>query len=62
MARSGKDLIKFLEKYGWTLERIRGSHHIMIKEGKTITVPVHGNKTLGKGLEMKIIKQCGIKK
>ena len=42
--------------------RTRGSHHIMAKGKKTIPVPVHGNKSLGKGLESKILKEAGIKK
>ncbi|HED38041.1 MAG TPA: type II toxin-antitoxin system HicA family toxin, partial [Ignavibacteria bacterium] len=28
----GGDLIKLLEKEGWVLDRISGSHHIMVKD------------------------------
>jgi predicted RNA binding protein YcfA (HicA-like mRNA interferase family) len=59
---SGKELIKLLIVEGWHLDRIKGSHHIMIKDAKTIVVPVHGNRSLGKGLEQKILKQAGVKK
>jgi len=41
---TGKELLKLLERDGWHLERISGSHHIMIKGHKTLSVPVHGNK------------------
>jgi predicted RNA binding protein YcfA (HicA-like mRNA interferase family) len=59
---SGKRLVKLLKQEGWYLIRINGSHHIMGKGNKTITVPVHGNQSLGKGLEQKILKEAGLKK
>ncbi len=62
MPLSGKDIVKQLKKQGWALDRINGSHHIMVKGSKTVTVPVHGNRSLGKGLEAKILKQTGLKK
>ena len=47
---------------GWVLDRISGSHHIMIKSGKrSIPVPVHGKKDIPVGLSKKILKQAGIK-
>ena len=58
----GKELVKLFERDGWRVERISGSHHIMIKGSKTISVPVHGKKDLGKGLVNAILKQAGIKK
>ena len=62
MPLSGKQIIKLLFKEGWQLDRVNGSHHILIKGSKSVTVPVHGNKSLGKGLESKILKQTGLKK
>ena len=59
---TGKELLKLLERDGWTLDRINGSHHIMIKGSKTLSVPVHGNKELGKGLLNKLMKVGGLKK
>lgn len=59
---TGREVIKLLEKNGWLLDRIRGSHHIMIKEDKTLSVPVHGSKDLGKGLLNKLLKEGGVKK
>ena len=35
----------FLEQYGWTLDRISGSHHIFVKEGQAnVSVPVRRNR------------------
>ena len=62
MPLSGKDLIRLLKQEGWELVRINGSHHILAKGDKTVVVPVHGNQSLGKGLESKILKQAGVKK
>lgn len=43
MTMSGKEMVKLLLANGWTIDRINGSHHIMVKGSKTITDPVHGN-------------------
>lgn len=59
---TGRELIKLLEENGWVLDRVRGSHHIMIKDDKTLSVPVHGSKDLGKGLLNRLLKDGEIKK
>jgi predicted RNA binding protein YcfA (HicA-like mRNA interferase family) len=48
---SGKKLCKILEKKGWSLDRITGSHHIYKKLGsnKILSIPVHQNKDLKVG-------------
>jgi len=56
----GKDLVKLLKKNGWTLDRINGSHHMMVKDGETVSVPCH-NKDLGKGLLNDLLKDAGLK-
>jgi predicted RNA binding protein YcfA (HicA-like mRNA interferase family) len=58
---TGKQMIKLLRKHGWEVDRISGSHHIMIKGRKTLSVPVHGNKDLKKGLQQALLKEGGIK-
>lgn len=49
---SGKEFAKILERNGWELARINGSHHIYFKKGKVerISIPVHGNDDLKIGL------------
>lgn len=42
---SGKELVRFLEARGFTLVRIRGSHHYLQRDERRTTVPVHGNQT-----------------
>ncbi len=58
---TGREFIKLLKAKGWEQDRIAGSHHIMIKGRKTLSVPVHGNKDLGKGLLQALLKQGGLK-
>jgi predicted RNA binding protein YcfA (HicA-like mRNA interferase family) len=44
---SGKDLVKVLEKNGFTVVRIKGSHHrLKHTDGRVTTVPVHKNEDL----------------
>lgn len=58
----GKELVKIPKKNGWQVDRISGSHRVMVKGNKTISVPVHGKKKLGKGITHAILKQAGIRK
>jgi predicted RNA binding protein YcfA (HicA-like mRNA interferase family) len=58
---TGRGLIKLLKQNGWSVDRIEGSHHILIKGNKTLSVPVHGKKDLGKGLLHALMKQGGLK-
>ena len=55
------DLIRELRKYSWTLDRIRGSHHIFRHADRPghVVVP-HPKKDLGKGLVSAIRKQAGL--
>jgi predicted RNA binding protein YcfA (HicA-like mRNA interferase family) len=58
---TGKELIRRLKKEGWELDRVNGSHHIMIKRGKTLSVPVHSNKDLPSGLLIRLMKDGGLR-
>ncbi|MBV6493795.1 MAG: hypothetical protein LDLANPLL_01818 [Turneriella sp.] len=58
---SGKELLKKLKNDGWSLDRIKGAHHIMVKGGLTVVVPVHGNSDIPKGTLNAILKQSGLK-
>ena len=45
---SGKKLCKIVERKGWILKKVTGSHHIYEKlgENKIISIPVHRNQDL----------------
>lgn len=55
-----KELVRLLQNNGWSLDRIHGSHYILVKGNKTLSVPVHG-RDMKKGLETAILKQAGLK-
>jgi predicted RNA binding protein YcfA (HicA-like mRNA interferase family) len=60
---SGKELIRLLEKEGWICKRIKGSHHVMYKEGLVpVIVPVHSNRDIASGTLNSILKKSGLKK
>ncbi|MBD2678807.1 MULTISPECIES: type II toxin-antitoxin system HicA family toxin [Nostoc] len=57
---SGKALCKIVERYGWNLKRITGSHHIYAKEGVILSIPVHGNRDLPIGTLKGLLKDAGL--
>jgi len=57
---NGKQVIKKLEEAGWSLNRISGSHHIMVHEGRSVSVPVYGGRDLKPGLISGLQKHTGV--
>lgn len=59
---SGKDLGRAIERRGWVLARINGSHHVYVMEGRQerIVIPVLGNKPLKVGMLRSLMKIAGI--
>ena len=45
---SGKEFAKILEKHGWIIIRVQGSHHIYGKPNNVVrlSVPIHKNQDL----------------
>ncbi len=58
METNSTKILKRLQKEGWVIERIKGSHHILKKDGKTIILP-HPKKDLPKGTARDINKRAG---
>ncbi len=58
----GPELVEGLEKQGWLLRRIAGSHHVYAHPElpRVLSVPVHGGKTLKQGLQRALLKAAGI--
>ncbi|MBR8654209.1 type II toxin-antitoxin system HicA family toxin [Achromobacter sp. Marseille-Q0513] len=57
-----KELTKLLERSGWILRGVKGSHHIYHHPDRPghLSVP-HPKKDLGIGLVNKLLKQAGLK-
>ena len=49
---SGRDFARLVERRGWRLLRVSGSHHIYGKPGTVLrlSIPIHGNRPLKTGL------------
>ena len=56
-----KDLIRLVEKDGWMLRRVRGSHHQFKHPTKLglITIP-HPKRDIPKGTVKNILRQAGL--
>lgn len=59
-AVSGKMLCKIVERNGWELKRISGSHHIYVQDGidAILSIPVHSNRDLPIGTLRSIMKDA----
>jgi predicted RNA binding protein YcfA (HicA-like mRNA interferase family) len=59
---SGRDFARLVERRGWTLLRVKGSHHIYGKPGSIVrlTIPIHGNRPLKIGLLRHLAKLAEI--
>lgn len=56
-----KQLIRALERAGWELDRVRGSHYVMVHpdEQRAVPVPNH-NRDLKAGTLASILRSTGI--
>jgi predicted RNA binding protein YcfA (HicA-like mRNA interferase family) len=59
---SGRELAQVIQRRGWTLARIQGSHHVftMADRRERIVIPIHGNQPLKKGLLRSLMKIAGL--
>ena len=60
---NGRDMARALQRGGFTLSHVRGSHHYFPKPSADglVTVPIHGSKTLPIGAIRSILRQAGLK-
>lgn len=57
----GDRVVKALEKAGFTVARVRGSHHIMRHpDGRNTTVPVHRGRDIRPGTLRGILADLGM--
>ena len=58
---SCNDMLKFLKKEGFVELRQSGSHKFLKHEdGRTIVVPIHNNKNIGRGLLKVMLDEINI--
>jgi predicted RNA binding protein YcfA (HicA-like mRNA interferase family) len=57
----GDQVVKALEKAGFLVVRIRGSHHVLRhSDGRGTTVPVHQGRDIPKGTLRNILADAGL--
>ena len=58
----GKRLARILQRNGWTLLRVQGSHHIYGRSESPVRlqVPIHGNRPLKIGLLKHLLEAAGL--
>ena len=61
-AMSGREFVRLVERHGWALLRVAGSHHIYGKPGSVVrlSIPIHGNRSLKLGLLRHLAKLANI--
>jgi predicted RNA binding protein YcfA (HicA-like mRNA interferase family) len=61
-AVSGREFARIVERRGWQLLRIAGSHHIYGRPGSVVrlSIPIHGNRPLKIGLLRHLAKLAEI--
>ena len=57
---SGGDAVKAFVKAGWFVDRQRGSHVILVKDGHPATLSVPDHKELAKGTLRSLIRAAGM--
>jgi predicted RNA binding protein YcfA (HicA-like mRNA interferase family) len=59
---SGREFARLVERRGWRLLRVSGSHHIYGKTGSVVrlSIPIHGNSPLKIGLLRHLAKLAEI--
>jgi predicted RNA binding protein YcfA (HicA-like mRNA interferase family) len=57
----GSDAVRALERVGFMVTRIKGSHHILVHPGdrsRRATIPIHAGQTLKLGTVRSILNQA----
>ena len=60
---TGNEVLRALRRAGWMLDRVRGSHHVLVhpsRPGVTVTVPVHAGENLKPKTLSAILDQAGL--
>lgn len=60
---TGSEVIKALQKIGFSVVRVKGSHHILLHpDGRRTVIPVHAGENIGVGLLSQILRDCQLTK
>ncbi len=59
-ALSGLEVVRVFERLGWQTARLRGSHIIMVKEGRPITLSIPNHREVAKGTLRSLIRSANL--
>jgi len=59
-AISGKDAVKAFQRAGWRVDRQRGSHVILLKQGSVASLSVPQHRELAPGTLRSLIRASGL--
>lgn len=58
---TGLEFVSALQRAGFSIVRVRGSHHFLRHaDGRSTVVPVHSGEDIGPGLAAKILRDCDL--
>jgi predicted RNA binding protein YcfA (HicA-like mRNA interferase family) len=58
---TGRQLVRSLERFGFAVIRVRGSHTFLKHpDGRATVVPVHSGETIGPGLLKTILREIEV--
>ena len=57
---SGREIVKILEKFGWTVARQRASYIIMTKDNEIVTLSIPDHKEVARGTLRSLIRSANI--
>lgn len=57
---TGKEMVRFLQRQGFSIVRIQGSHHFLERGAARTNVPVHGHRVLKIGTLRSILRDIGM--
>lgn len=57
----GRKVVRALERHGFVVDRIRGSHHVLVHpDGRSTTVPVHAGRDVPRGTLRGVLRDVGM--
>jgi predicted RNA binding protein YcfA (HicA-like mRNA interferase family) len=60
---TGQQVIAALNKAGFEVLRVKGSHHFLSRsDGRRTVIPVHRGEAIGPGLLSKILRDCELER
>lgn len=57
---AGRDVVRTFGKFGWSVDRQRGSHIIMTKAGEIVTPSIPDHKEVARGTLRSLIRAAGL--